>query len=68
MFVRWLIVALVAIGLGVAALELSSCLAVEPHAAVGDAHGPAVDALGPDVPVVGEHEALEPSALPQFTH
>jgi hypothetical protein len=69
MFVRWLTAAVVAIGLGVAALELSTCLAVEPHATVGGgAHGPVADGLGTDVPVVGEHEASEPSAMPRLTH
>ena len=48
-----------AIGLGVVALELSTCLAAEPHIAVDP------PAIG--VPVVGEHEAVEPSALPRLT-
>ena len=69
MLVRWLTAAVVAIGLGVAALELSTCLAVEPHAGIGGGvHGPAGDPPGPGLPVVGEYEASEPSAMPRFTH
>ena len=68
MFTRWLTVSAVAIGLGVAVLELSSCLAIESH--VTEMHRPAslfTGAVEPELPMGAETEAHEASALPRFT-
>ena len=68
MFTRWLTISAVAIGLGVAALELSTCLAIEPHATEGrPSTGLFTDAVEPDLPIGAETEANEASALPRFT-
>jgi len=68
MFARWLTASLVAIGLGVAALELSASLAVEPRAA-WDASAVTLftDAAGPGLPSGAEIDITEVSALPRFT-
>jgi hypothetical protein len=67
MFTRWLTASLLAIGLGVAALEVSAWLA-EPH--VADRGRPSTrftDAVRPDVPSGAEIDPNEGSALPRFT-
>jgi hypothetical protein len=60
MLARWMTASVVAIGLGMAALELSACLAVEPHATTAPASESAL-------PVGAEIEADEPSASPRLT-
>jgi hypothetical protein len=68
MFTRWLTVSLVAIGLGVAALELSASLAAGSHASRGtSALTWVTDAGGPGLPIGAEIETTEVSALPRFT-
>jgi hypothetical protein len=68
MFTRWLTISVVAIGLGVAALELSACLAVEPRVTDGrPSTSLFTDAVEPDLPIGAETEANEASALPRFT-
>jgi hypothetical protein len=68
MFTRWLTVFLVAIGLGVAALELAAPPAVESPAPWSAAAGPLfTDAGGPGLPTGGEIDSTEVSALPRFT-
>jgi len=65
---RWLTIIAVAIGLGVAALELSVCLAVEPHATVVTAPADRVTGVAePELPIGDETDANEASALPRFT-
>jgi hypothetical protein len=64
---RWLAVALVAIGLGLAGLERSACVAAEQQAAVW-ASGASVAADDMESELsVGSHET-EPSALPRLTY
>ena len=67
MFTRWLTVSLVALGLGVAALELSASVAVDPHAAWGASTVLFTDAGGPGLPIGAEIDSTEVSALPRFT-
>jgi hypothetical protein len=64
MFTRWLTASLVAIGLGVAALELSASPAGESHAATATLY---TDAGGPGLPIGAEIHTTEVSALPRFT-
>jgi hypothetical protein len=64
MFTRWLTVSLVALGLGVAALELSASTAVDPYAAWSAS---TTDAGGPGLPIGAEFDSTEVSALPRFT-
>jgi hypothetical protein len=74
MVMRWLTASAMAIAFGVAALELSACLAVEPHAAMSS-HDAAVapvtglftDAPEPELPIGAENDASEAAALPRFT-
>jgi hypothetical protein len=56
--IRWLLPAVVAVGLGVTALELSSCVAHERRARTAPAHG--TDGA--------EVDDLDPAALPHLTH
>jgi len=68
MFTRWLTVSLVALALGVAALELSASTAVEPYAAWGASDTVLfTDAGGPGLPIGVEIDSTEVSALPRFT-
>ena len=68
MFTRWLTVFLVAIGLGVAALELAAPPAVESPAPWSAGAGPLLtDAGGPGLPTGAEIDSTEVSALPRFT-
>ncbi|HTO14095.1 MAG TPA: hypothetical protein VMQ51_21160 [Candidatus Binatia bacterium] len=68
MFTRWLTVSLVALGLGVAALEHSASVAVEPYAAWGTSTTAlSTDAVGPGLPIGAEIDSTEVSALPRFT-
>jgi hypothetical protein len=68
MFTRWLTVSLVAIGLGVAALELAAPPAVESPASWSTAAGPLfTTAGGPGLPTGAEIDSTEVSALPRFT-
>ena len=68
MFARWLTVSLVALGLGVAALELSASMAVDPYAAWGaSTTARFTDAGGPGLPIGAEIDSTEVSALPRFT-
>jgi hypothetical protein len=60
--VRWMAAALVAIGLGMAGLELTTCIASERRAA---APGMFTDAIEPELPGSVEEE-LAPSALPRM--
>jgi hypothetical protein len=64
MFTRWLTVSLVALGLGVAALEFTASPAVSAHAAWSAA---TIDAAGPGLPIGAEIASTEVSALPRFT-
>lgn len=66
MLIRWLLVGVVAIGLGVAALELSACVADERqrHAACGLASEGGESQL----PIGAEIDGTEASALPRLTH
>ena len=66
MLARWLTVSVVAIGLGVAALELSACLAVEPRAGT-PISGLFTDAVEPELPIGAKSDHDEASALPRFT-
>ena len=68
MFTRWLTVSLVALGLGVAALELSASTAVDPYG-VWETSATALftDAAGPGLPIGAELDSTEVSALPRFT-
>jgi hypothetical protein len=63
--IRWLIAAVLAVGLGVAALELSSCVAHERRARAAPAG--AIDAAV-QVPNGAEVDESEPAALPHLTH
>ena len=68
MLTRWLTVSLVAIALGVAALEVSASLAEKPRAARNaSALTPFTDAGGSGLPTGAESESTEVSALPRFT-
>jgi hypothetical protein len=64
---RWLAVALVAIGLGLAGLERSACVAAERQAAVW-ASGAAVAADDMMSELSVGHDETEPSALPRLTY
>jgi hypothetical protein len=67
MFTRWLTASLLAIGLGVAALEVSAWLA-EPHVANrGQVSPRSTDAARLEVPSGVEVDRNEGSALPRFT-
>jgi len=66
MFTRWLTASLVAIGLGVAALELSTCLAA-PRGGAAAPSALVIDALEPELPIGAEIDPNEASALPRFT-
>lgn len=66
MFTRWLTVSLVALGLGVAALEFSASPAVKASFTSGAA-AMFTDAAGPGVPIGAETDSTEVSALPRFT-
>ena len=65
MFTRWLTASLVALGLGVAALEFSALPAGD--APSWGAAAMFTDAAGPGVPVGVETDSTEVSALPRFT-
>ena len=68
MFTRWLTVSLVAIGLGVAALELAASPAAEsgaPRSAVDTP--PFTGVAGPGLPAAAALDSTEVSALPRFT-
>ena len=68
MLTRWLTAFLVAVGLGVAALELAAPPAVESRAPWSAAAGPLfTDAGGPGLPTGAEIDSTEVSALPRFT-
>jgi len=68
MFTRWLTVFLVAIGLGVAALELAASPAVASRAPWSAAASPLfTDAGGPGLSTGAEIDSTEVSALPRFT-
>jgi hypothetical protein len=64
--IRWLLPAVVAVGLGVTALELSSCVAHERRARTSPAHG--TDGAEVQVPNGAEVDDLDPAALPHLTH
>ena len=65
---RWLAVALVAIGLGVAGLELAVCVAAEDHTAPRSVGAPAAaDAATSQSPSGAVIDETEPSALPRLT-
>jgi len=66
MLIRWLTVGVVAIGLGVAALELSACVADERRGRA--ASGLATDGAESQLPIGAEIDATEASALPRLTH
>jgi hypothetical protein len=67
MFTRWLTASLVAIGLGVAALELSTCLAAPRGLAVTPSARPFTDGVERELPIGAEIDPNEASALPSFT-
>ena len=67
MFTRWLTASLLAIGLGVAALEVSAWLAEPRGATRGQTSTRFTDAARPDVPSGAEVDPSEGSALPRFT-
>ena len=68
MFTRWLTASLVAIGLGVAALELSTCVAAPHGLAVAPAAGlSGSDGVEQEMPIGAEIDPNEASALPRFT-
>ena len=67
MFTRWLTACLLAIGLGVAALEISAWLAEPPAANRGQASARPTDAARLEVPSGAEIDPNEGSALPRFT-
>ena len=68
MLTRWLTVFLVAIGVGVAALELAAPPALESPAPWSAVAGPLfTDAGGPGLPTGAEMDSTEVSALPRFT-
>jgi hypothetical protein len=67
MFTRWLTVSLVALGLGVAALELSASTAVDSSAWGASTTMLRTDAGGPGLPIGAEIDSTEVSALPRFT-
>jgi hypothetical protein len=67
MFTRWLTASLVAIGLGVAALELSTCLAAPRGLAVAPSAERSTDGVERELPIGAEIDPNEASALPRFT-
>jgi len=67
MFTRWLTASLLAIGLGVAALEVSAWLAEPRGVDRGQASTRFMDAARPEVPSGAEIDPNEGSALPRFT-
>ena len=68
MFTRWLTASLVAIGLGVAALELAASPAVASRAPWSAAASPLfTDAGGSGLSTGAEIDSTEVSALPRFT-
>jgi len=64
---RWLAVALVAIGAGVAGLQLSVCLADE-HRATTSRPSLVAATLEPDLMAGAEIDESEPSASPRLTY
>jgi hypothetical protein len=64
---RWLAVALMAIGAGLAGLQLSVCLADE-HRATSDRPGLVAATLEPDLMTGAEIDESEPSASPRLTY
>jgi hypothetical protein len=69
MWHRWIAAALVAIGLSLAGLELSACVAAERRAAAAAAASePATDAIKPELPVAAEVGETELSAPPRLTY
>jgi len=68
MFTRWLTASLVAIGLGVAALELSTCVAAPHGLTVAPSAGlSGSDGVEREMPIGAEIDPNEASALPRFT-
>jgi len=67
MFTRWLTASLLAIGLGVAALEVSAWLADPRGADRGQARTRSSDVGRPELPIGAEIDPNEGSALPRFT-
>jgi hypothetical protein len=66
---RWIAVALVAVGLGVAGLELSARMGAERRAAAAAAESALfADAADPELPIAAEIGETEPSALPRLTY
>lgn len=70
LFTRWLAMALVAVGLGVAGLQLSVCVAAERAAALSPASRPGVfaDARGSAPLVEAEVAAGDTSASVRLTY
>jgi hypothetical protein len=69
MWHRWTVAALVVIGLGVAGLELSACVAAERRAAAAATMSEsATDAIESELPVAAEIGETEPSAPPRLTY
>jgi hypothetical protein len=66
MLMRWLLALLMAIGLGVAGLELTTCVAAERRAV--SSPGWFSDGGETPLPAGAEVDAGQPSALPRFTH